>query len=101
MGIKNTLTKIGGHLGDIVKEPSFKVALATGTFGVITALINNHSQKLAKETAEKNLLTVKLQARIGGYDKELAEELLKDDTEEGKEEKTEETDKKPELKVVK
>ena len=100
MDIKNTLTKFGGHLGDIVKEPGFKVALITGGFGLATAIINNHSQKLAKETSANNLLTVKLQARMGGYDKELAEELLKD-VEEGKEEKTEETDKKPELKVVK
>jgi hypothetical protein len=100
MDIKNTLTKFGGHLGDIVKEPGFKVALITGGFGLATAIINNHSQKLAKETSANNLLTVKLQARMGGYDKELAEELLKNDTEEGKEEKTEETDKK-EFKVVK
>lgn len=100
MDIKNTLTKFGGHLGDIIKEPGFKVALITGGFGLATAIINKQSQKLANDTAEKNLLTVKYQARMGGYDKELAEELLKD-IEEGKEEKTEETEKKPELKVVK
>lgn len=100
MDIKNTLTKFGGHLGDIIKEPGFKVALITGGFGLVTAIINKQSQKLANDTAEKNLLTVKYQARMGGYDKELAEELLKD-IEEGKEEKTEETEKKPELKVVK
>lgn len=96
MGIKNTLTKVG----NVVKTPGFKVALLTGGMGLATAIININSQKIANDTAKKNLLAVKLQARAGVYDRELVNELLKD-TDEGKEENTEETDQKTELKVVK
>lgn len=96
MGIKNTLTKVG----NVVKTPGFKVSLLTGGMGLATAIININSQKIANDTAKKNLLAVKLQARAGVYDRELVNELLKD-TDEGKEEKTEETDQKTELKVVK
>jgi len=94
MSLKNTLIKVGNNVGNLIKEPSFKIAMATGALTLVTnvtvAIINNNTQKLANDTANKNLMTVKYQARMGGYDKELAEELKNMETTEGKEEKTEE-----------
>ena len=97
MDIKNTLKNVGNKAIDLMHEPGFKVAIITGGFTLATAIINKQSQKLANDTANKNLMTVKYQAKMGGYDLELAEGLKEIFVTEGKEDnKTEETEKKEE-----
>lgn len=66
--------KGGSKVVEFFMSPLF-AGLLGGAIGAGTALITLKAQKEARMAAEANLKNTKLQARIGGFDKELAAEF--------------------------
>lgn len=72
--VQTTQTQKGSKVVEFFMSPLF-AGLLGGAIGAGTAYITLKAQKEARLAAEANLKNTKLQARIGGFDKELAAEF--------------------------